>query len=310
MFSISRISVYRAARRNDIRNHNKLNSHSIMRPKDLGGFTLAELAIVLVIVALLISGMLVPLSAQRDLLNTRETEKQLAEIKEALLGFAAAHGRLPCPDTNGDGSEDIDTPAPTPNDPKPGQSTQTFSGCSITEGDLPFDTLGTSRQDSWGNRFRYRVSPSFTQSKVVWSGLNATGSIVSVIPSFTLSATGNITIKTRGDDPSSSGAIETKFISNLATLVPAVIISHGKNGYGTKTGDGQSLPAPPATNTDERTNLDDTSTTKITRFTTPSITTACSDGTEGSPYCEFDDLVIWISPNILYNRMIAAGRLP
>ncbi len=25
---------------------------------------------------------------------------------------------------------------------------------------------------------------------------------------------------------------------------------------------------------------------------------------------EFDDLVIWISPNILYNRLIAAGRLP
>ena len=25
---------------------------------------------------------------------------------------------------------------------------------------------------------------------------------------------------------------------------------------------------------------------------------------------EFDDLVTWISPNILYNRMISAGRLP
>lgn len=24
----------------------------------------------------------------------------------------------------------------------------------------------------------------------------------------------------------------------------------------------------------------------------------------------FDDLVTWISPNILYNRLIAAGRLP
>jgi hypothetical protein len=25
---------------------------------------------------------------------------------------------------------------------------------------------------------------------------------------------------------------------------------------------------------------------------------------------EFDDLVTWLSPNILFNRMIAAGRLP
>ena len=25
---------------------------------------------------------------------------------------------------------------------------------------------------------------------------------------------------------------------------------------------------------------------------------------------EFDDIVAWLSPNVLYNRMIAAGRLP
>ena len=25
---------------------------------------------------------------------------------------------------------------------------------------------------------------------------------------------------------------------------------------------------------------------------------------------EFDDLMIWLSPNILFNRMVAAGKLP
>ena len=29
-----------------------------------------------------------------------------------------------------------------------------------------------------------------------------------------------------------------------------------------------------------------------------------------TPGPNFDDLVTWLSPNILYNRMIAAGRLP
>ena len=52
------------------------------------GFTLVELAVVLVIMAVLIGGMLVPLSAQRDIRNVSETQKQLSEIKEALLGFA------------------------------------------------------------------------------------------------------------------------------------------------------------------------------------------------------------------------------
>jgi len=30
----------------------------------------------------------------------------------------------------------------------------------------------------------------------------------------------------------------------------------------------------------------------------------------GAPNGEFDDVLTWISPNILFNRMIQAGRLP
>ena len=29
-----------------------------------------------------------------------------------------------------------------------------------------------------------------------------------------------------------------------------------------------------------------------------------------APQGEFDDVVIWLSPNILYNRLIATGQLP
>ena len=64
-----------------------------------GGFTLVELTIVLIIIALLISGMMVPLSAQRDIQRIGGTQKQLAEIREALFGFAIINGRLPCPAT-------------------------------------------------------------------------------------------------------------------------------------------------------------------------------------------------------------------
>lgn len=61
------------------------------------GFILMELTVVLVIVALLLGGLLIPLSAQRDGEAIRGTEKYLADIRDALLGFAVANGRLPCP---------------------------------------------------------------------------------------------------------------------------------------------------------------------------------------------------------------------
>lgn len=119
------------------------------------GFTLTELAIVLVIVTLLISGMLVPFSAQRDIHNTGETGKRLNEIKEALLGFAVLYGRLPCQ------SSTID-----PADPKYGIED---SPCNNNvEGYLPWKTLGVGEIDAWGTQrsaagdpfrgyWRYRV---------------------------------------------------------------------------------------------------------------------------------------------------------
>ena len=63
------------------------------------GFTLVEIAIVLVIVGLLISAFLVPLSAQRDLKDYGEVKSDLEQIREALYGYAIINGRLPCPTT-------------------------------------------------------------------------------------------------------------------------------------------------------------------------------------------------------------------
>lgn len=262
----------------------------------------------LVIVALLLGGMLLPLSAQRDIQSTKETERQLSDMKEALFGFAASQGRLPCPDTDNDGIENSSSTI-VPDMPEAGQSTQEFTTCASTEGDFPFDTVGTSRQDSWGNRFRYRISPSFTKSTVVWSGPNASGSVLSIQPGFSLNTLGNITIKTRGDDPATTSTIETKFASTLASSIPAVIISQGKNGYGAHTADGSQLGAPPADSVDEVTNLDTTSVTKFSRLAAQA-SNLCSDTSEGTPLCEFDDILTWVSPNILFNRMISAGRLP
>lgn len=123
------------------------------------GFTLTELAIVLVIVALLIGGMLVPLSTQRDIHNTSETKKQLAEIREALLGFAVINGRLPCQSST--------------TDPAAANYGIEDSPCTNNEGYLPWKTLGVTEVDAWGSQrsaasdpfpgyWRYRVVTAYT----------------------------------------------------------------------------------------------------------------------------------------------------
>lgn len=162
-----------------------------MKPR---GFTLTEMAVVLAIVALLIGGMILPLSAQQDIRRNTETQQLLADISEALYGFAATHSAsdgkpyLPCPDADGDGIENRSaTPGP----------------CVNPEGDLPWATLGIGREDAWGNRLRYRVSGAFSNS--------AAG--------FTLQSAGDLRV-------CETGACAVV----LGSALPAIVLSRGKNG--------------------------------------------------------------------------------
>ncbi|RKZ76828.1 MAG: hypothetical protein DRR19_28370 [Candidatus Parabeggiatoa sp. nov. 1] len=109
------------------------------------GFTLVEMAVVLLIIGLLIGGLLVPLSVQIDQSRLNATEQSLQDIKEALIGFAIVDGRLPCPAVSGDdGVED--------------------SGLCGDEGFLPWATLALNigKSDVWGAPFRYRVDTRYT----------------------------------------------------------------------------------------------------------------------------------------------------
>lgn len=136
------------------------------------GFTLVEMAVVLVILGLMIGGLVMPLTAQMDQRDYTETRHKMDEIKEALVGYAIINGRLPCPTTQtnpaaaGYGEEDASCMAPT------------------AEGYLPWKTLGLLEIDNWGTRrtanadpwlgyFRYRVHPRFSDATTPFS-LNTT----------------------------------------------------------------------------------------------------------------------------------------
>lgn len=237
--------------------------HRFAEPGAQNGFTLAELAIVLFIIALLAGAMLVPLTAQIDQRNASEVRRNLSEIREALIGFAASHsasdGRpyLPCPDTDNDGMEN-----------------RSGVSCTAQEGNVPWATLGVGESDAWNNRFRYRVDAAFSRSDV----------------GFALASAPNIRV---------CGVAGCAAGSVLANSVPAVFLSHGKNGTGANNSSGGANAAPGPSQTDELANTDANN-----DFVSHPPTAA------GSAGGEFDDEVAWLPTSILFGRMIAAGRLP
>lgn len=227
------------------------------------GFSLVEMAVVLAIVALLIAGVLIPLSAQQDIRTRQETDRALADIRDALLGYAASHSAsdgkpyLPCPDKM------TDTGDSKHND---GQEDRSGGACEFQEGSVPWVTLGVGRQDSWNNRFRYRVTAAFSNS--------AAG--------FTLASVGDLTVCA---DSTACAA------TTIASAVPAIVISHGQNGFGAYRTIGGTNTPPTGADELENTNIDATFVSK-------------------TPDPAFDDIVAWVPATVLVSRMITTGKLP
>jgi prepilin-type N-terminal cleavage/methylation domain-containing protein len=219
------------------------------------GFTLVELAVVMAIIALLLGMLIVPLGTQMDQQRASETNRQMDQIREAVIGFATATGRLPCPAT----ATTASGVAGAGLENKPGIA------CGILEGVVPWATLGVPEADAWGRRFTYRVTSAFADDAT--GGLSAT---------FLLTDGGDITI--------------TDGSATIAQNIPAVIVSHGKNGTGSYGSDGGRF----AVGTANELENNNGNATFISR-------TNATD---------FDDLVVWVSPNVLKSRMVAANRLP
>lgn len=259
------------------------------------GFTLLELTVVLFILGLMIVGLFGPLQTQIEARDRRQTQASLQQISEALYGFALSHRRLPCPDTDGDGRAN---PAFDPLDP--GSAT-----CTAGSGFLPWSELGVDQGDAWGRRYTYAVAhPAYTRpdSDGLCNGGDTDG------PHFDLCSSGSMTVKSRGDDPASAGTREGKHeLATYATGLPAVVLSHGRNGHGATAIDGTVLAAP--TGADESENAD-ADTVFMSRGYSRGDAGCADDTSEATPLCEFDDLVIWLAPTILNARMVEAGRLP
>lgn len=233
-----------------------------MHQKHNRGFTLLEVAVTLAVILLLVGSLLVPLSTQVEQRQIGVTEKALEEIRSALVGHAITYGYLPCPDTDDDGAENITS----------GQCTSISS--SISHGNLPWQTLGMANNDTWGNRYRYAVYAEYARR--------------SPSTPFSLASTNTNLLRVL---PSQGAG------TSLTNTAVAVVISHGRNGYGATSSAGTAYAGP--TSNDEQENTD-TDGIFVYRIRTDI----------GASVGEFDDIVTWVPLPILFNRMVAAGKLP
>lgn len=238
------------------------------------GFTLIELAVVLFIMGLLLSGILTPLATSLEQERRATLDQQYNDIEETLIGYAIVNGRLPCPDcplgataaacTAGvnainDGIEDL-----------VGTTACALGATTTIEGNLPWVTLGVTGTDPWGNTLGYHVETAFADGIDEAVCAPATANV-----SFSICTPASITIQDTG---STCGTA----VANVASNVPAVVFSQGSEA---------------ATSCNELENTDSDSTFVNRDYNLTAAT-------------YYDDMIIWLSPFVLKSRMVKAEVLP
>ena len=147
--------------------------------------------------------------------------------------------------------------------------------CANVMGTIPWQDLQVQGQDPWGNDYLYRVTGNFADDAGVLTftpPATCLGSTAANV-SFAVCSDGNIQVL-----DTSGGAV-------IMDKIPAIVLTKGKH-Y---------LPAEDTTDELENTDADGIFVSKTFSMATGN---------------EYDDLLIWISPNILKYQMVQAGRLP
>jgi len=186
-----------------------------INPSKPRGFTLVEMAVVLVIFGLLLGALLLPLSAQLDQRDYADNKKRMDEIKEALIGYGASRGYMPCPAVSFEN----------------GSENRVGNGCALRAGYLPWAELGVPKLDPWGHIYQYSVTPAYADSAT----------------KISMTTNEDITIRTRD-------SVGTLINLSNSNSVPAVVISFGKNGAWGVNNEGAAVGDVSATNIDEDSN--------------------------------------------------------
>lgn len=241
------------------------------------GFSLVELAVVLVLVGIVMTMGLKTVTATLENAAYAETRAKQERLKTALIVFLRTNGRLPCPDNSGGLASGIEA-----------------STCTVNAGDgygiVPWVTLGIDRDaalDGWGNFITYRVANGSPAGKRWTSKTTGTSFDINELKTPTPA----LTIQ---EVDSAGGALQL-----VTKNAVAVFLSHGPNGYGAKTTKvGARIPFGDA-GAGEQTNASD-----LTLFIKRPVSDAV--GAFNGPY---DDLVVFLTPDMLLQPLVDDGTI-
>ncbi|MEA1988598.1 MAG: prepilin-type N-terminal cleavage/methylation domain-containing protein [Pseudomonadota bacterium] len=203
------------------------------------GFTLVEMAVVLVIIGLLVGTGFTTLGAYLDNAKQSHTMGSLKVTKQALLNYVKVNKHMPCPDTSGDGRED--------------RVGTLGTECSSDVGTIPYDDIGIGRavaSDDYSNLFGYGIHKEAATSAVMGLDVDVVTDAATLLdragsyfysksaPVFDLNTPPTVASpgssansyqvckRHAANDCSGANDVEVEFI-------PAVIVAFNENGDGT-----------------------------------------------------------------------------
>ena len=276
------------------------------------GFSLIELAIVLMIISLLFV-FVMPTSSV--ILNNRKRElttQKLKNIETAIANFVAVNKRLPCP---------ADGTIPPGSVGAGVEGLRNLGGdCTSSQvsGVAPWVTIGLTQadiEDGWNRRISYRASFGLTRDNALdmsscdpagIGGVDMTGTpppggkcsaacTSTNLPSCT--SPQNYLIG-KGFDVRDGAGTSLIMSSALYTGAAYIILSHGENGYGAYSQDATYMPnaVVGVAGSIEQFNINGPAISVASGVPATANTFRVADFSEGTAATYFDDLVI--SPNL------------
>lgn len=260
------------------------------------GFSLIELAVVLMIIGTLLGGVLVAVGTSLESGRRTNTQNQLRQIEDAIYGFAQTQGRLPCPASDGTGGlEQVPD--------------GTTGACPLWHGFVPATTLGLFGSvdanglllDPWQNPYRYSVAQYSFNGRYVFTHPATLRDFFSADPPVPVSFND-------GDATDPSGEVTANMLAvscsppkchptvmvTISDTIPALLLSMGPNWptFSAATSDAWELANAEGL---------------VGALPVPGDNVFVD-----SEYREdvLDDQLLWLSPYVLFNRMVSAGRLP